>query len=59
MNQFRIKTYGKSELAMLYFPDSCSVHTAVKALERRGYRPSAKVFTPSQVALIISHLGEP
>ncbi|MBO4597751.1 MAG: DUF4248 domain-containing protein [Bacteroidaceae bacterium] len=73
MNQFRIKTYGKSELAMLYFPDSCSVHTAtthlmnwikrntklVKALERRGYHPSAKVFTPSQVALIISHLGEP
>ena len=29
MMEFKVKAYGKSELAMLYFPDAGSAHTAV------------------------------
>ena len=73
LSHFKIKAYGKAELAMLYFPYSGSCHTAtthlmswvkrntplMEALKAQGYRPSAKGFTPKEVALIVEFLGEP
>ena len=70
---FPLRTYGKSELALLYFPTAQSAHTAVnhlmswirrykgllQALEAMGYRKSAKCFTPKEVAEIVRCLGEP
>lgn len=73
MMEFKVKAYGKSELAMLYFPDAGSAHTAVnhlmswihrnpelsEELMKMGYRKSDKFFTPKQVAVIAGYLGEP
>lgn len=73
MKEFKVKAYGKSELAMLYFPDAGSAHTAVnhlmswihrnpelsEELKKMGYRKSDKFFTPKQVAVIAEYLGEP
>lgn len=73
MNSFKIKAYAKSELALCYFPDTLSIHTATNHLmawirrcpeltERlmaTGYHKMAKYFTPRQVALIVEYLGEP
>lgn len=73
MKIFKPKTYGKSELAILYFPESNSYHTAVnhlmswirqnpeltRELEKIGYKKSAKYFTPREVALVVEYLGEP
>ena len=73
MTEFKVKAYGKSELALLYFPDASSAHTAVnhlmswirrnpqlkEQLEKMGYRKSAKFFTPKEVKLIVEYLGEP
>ena len=73
MNEFKVKAYGKSDLAMQYFPDAMSAHTAVnhlmswihrgakleEELAKTGYRKSDKFFTPRQVALIVEYLGEP
>lgn len=69
---FAIRTYGKSELAMLYFPESAP-HTAANhlngwikrntklrdALAQVGHQKTAKLFTPKEVALIVDYLGEP
>ena len=73
MTEFKVRAYGKSELAWLYFPTANSAHTAVNhlmawvrrnpdlvnGLHKLGYRNSAKFFTPKEVALIIDYLGEP
>lgn len=73
MTEFKVKAYGKSELALLYFPDASSAHTAVnhlmswirrnpqlmEQLAGMGYRKSAKFFTPKEVKLIVEYLGEP
>lgn len=74
MNQtFRLKAYGKSELAMLYFPEASSTHVAVNhfmswvkrnptllhSLHGMGYRNASKTLTPKEVALIVEYLGEP
>lgn len=32
MQEFKIKAYGKSELALQYFPEAASAHTAVNHL---------------------------
>ncbi len=70
--EFRIKTYTKKELALMYFPESLP-QQAVKhlmswvkkckplwlLLQESGYRPSSKSFTPRQVKDIAEHLGEP
>lgn len=70
---FTLRAYGKSELAMLYFPEAASTHTAVNhlmawisrskklssELHDMGYLKTSKFFTPRQVAAIITHLGEP
>lgn len=73
MTNFKVRAYGKSELAWLYFPTANSAHTAVNhlmawvyripqlvdGLQKHGYRKTAKFFTPREVALIIDYLGEP
>ena len=46
MQEFKIKAYGKSELALQYFPEAASAHTAVN-------------FTPKEVGKIVEYLGEP
>lgn len=69
---FKIKSYGKSELAMLYFPDS-DPHVALNRLNAWIRRctplsaaladchqsPRAKFFSAKAVRHIIDYLGEP
>lgn len=73
MENFKIKTYGKSELALLYFPNAQSKTGAlqnlhywissneklVRELSSCGTRAKAKYYTPREVMLIVAHLGEP
>ena len=70
---FKIQQYGKSELALMYFPGAATASGAlsnlnywirrnkklVKALQNCGMPPKSKSFTPREVALIVEHLGEP
>ena len=72
METFKIKSYSKKELALLYFPDS-TPRVAVNhlmALIRRndmlsdellstGYKTTNKVFTPRQVQAIVDWIGAP
>ncbi len=72
MENFKIKSYTKKELALRFFPDS-TPETAVKhlmALIRRndmlwdellstGYKTTNKTFTPRQVRAIFDWLGAP
>lgn len=72
IKQMDIRSYGKQELALLYFPDSTpSVACAhlVRWLTRckplydkllkSGYNKWCKEFTPMQVSYIFFFLGEP
>ena len=68
-----IKSYGKSELALLFFPNATTPIGALSNLnswirgnkqlsdELRscGMPPKSKFFTPKEVALIFQYLGEP
>ena len=68
-----IKSYGKSELALLYFPNATTPIGALSnlnswirgnrelyaALQSCGMPPKSKFFTPKEVALIFHYLGEP
>ena len=70
---FKIQTYGKSELALLYFPNAATASGALsnlnywirrnkalaKALKKCDMPPRSKSFTPKEVSLIIEHLGVP
>ena len=72
MDTFKINSYSKKELALLYFPDS-TPRVAVNhlmALIRRndmlsdelmstGYKTTNKVFTPRQVQAIVDWIGAP
>lgn len=72
MQTFRLRSYTKKELALLYFPDSAP-RTAVnhlmawihrctqlwQRLQSTGYSPTSKAFTPRQVKAIVEELGEP
>lgn len=72
MNEFKIRTYGKGELAQLYCP-YLSTSAArrklmqwielqprlVEALYTSGLTEYSKSFTPMQVRLIVEALGEP
>lgn len=69
----KIRSYRKSELAMLYFPDTETKGGALnnlnfwirrnrqlhEALQACGMSPWAKSFTPKEVSLIFHFLGEP
>jgi len=73
MEDFKIRSYSKKELALCYFPTSENPHSAVnhlmawinrctplrEALEQQGYQKTAKWFSPKEVRMIIDHLGEP
>jgi len=70
--QFKIRSYGYGELALLYFPNSTKKSASVqfrrwlilnndlsKSLKSVGFRPGLKILTPKQVFTIINFLGEP
>lgn len=72
METFRIRTYGRTELAQLYFPDLCpqaafrklnqwiDFHPTLRGeLVSQGLSPKLRTYTPMQVGLIIGALGEP
>lgn len=70
--KFTFRSYGKSELAQLYSPQS-SPETAMKTLGRwisgcralsdelraMGYNRRRHTFLPAEVEAIVRHLGEP
>ncbi len=70
---FEIRTYGKSELALKYFPNAETTTGAlsnlsfwirknkklVKALRSCGMPPKSKFYTPREVSLIVKYLGAP
>lgn len=72
MDEFKIRTYGKGELAQLYCP-YLSTSAArrklmqwielqprlVEALYASGLTEHSKCFTPIQVRYIVEALGEP
>ena len=69
----KIKSYGKSELALLYFPNATTPIGALnnlnnwikgnkqlsEELKACGMPIKSKFFTPREVALIFHYLGEP
>lgn len=71
-NTFRIKQFGRTELALQYSPD-ISNQSAWKKLKRwinhypglmdklegLGYTGAEHSFTPAQVTAIVAALGEP
>lgn len=72
MEIFRIRMYGKSELAQLYCPYLSSSAARrklmqwislqprlVAALQESGLTEASRSFTPIQVRLIVEALGEP
>jgi len=73
LETFEIRSYGKSELAMLYFPKAQTPAGALSnlnfwirrctdlyaALRACGMARKAKAYTPKEVALIVYYLGEP
>lgn len=72
MEEFRIKEYGRTQLAQLYCPD-IAPPSAWKKLRRwmaaspglagrlsaLGYGDGCRSFTPAQVAAIVEALGTP
>lgn len=69
---FQLRSYGKTELAVLYLPelkeesarktfiDWIKHHPKLPAaLTETGLMPKAKIFNPLQVRLIIEALGTP
>lgn len=70
--EFRIRSYGKSELAQLYLPDitPCAARRTFNGwithspgltdrLRQIGFSPTSHYYTPLQVRLIVEALGEP
>lgn len=70
--KFKVRSYGKSELAALYLPDispKSAADTMKKWIEKApglteslaatGVKPMDKKYTPAQVRLIVEALGEP
>ena len=72
-SEFPVRSYGKSELALLYFPHTDNPKVAVNHLMawiRRctplmddltasGYKRSDKFFSSRHVKMIVDHIGEP
>jgi hypothetical protein len=70
--QFKIKSYGYGELALLYFPNSIKKSASVQLrrwilqnkklvceLTETGFVKGQRILTPKQVEAITSHLGIP
>lgn len=72
METFKIRTYGRTELALLYSP-CLSAQGAYRKLMKwivyhpglseqlaeLGLNPRSRVYTPAQVKVIVEALGEP
>ncbi len=72
MKTFKIRSYGRTELAQLYSPSMCP-QAAYRKLSRwidlyphlredldaLGSLPGSRCYTPAQVRLIVGALGEP
>ena len=69
---FRVRAYGRTELAQLYLPHITpgrawrklrswiGAYPGLSAqLRRLGYRPEQRMFTPLQVKTIADCLGDP
>ena len=69
---FRIRTYGRTELAQLYNPEVASgtawrrlrawIRKSPGMMEKlmaAGYKRGQRVFTPKQVSFIVDGVGEP
>lgn len=69
---FKLRSYGYSELAQLYFPHvtkkSASVQLRrwiiinkklVAGLQETGFVPGQRLLTPKQVGVVVEFLGEP
>ena len=72
MENFQIRSYGKSELALCYSPDitmSAARRKLMRWIERKpglmkalvtaGYNELSHTFLPLEVKLIVEALGEP
>lgn len=72
MNEFKIRAYGRMELAQLYSPALTDIAayrkmkkwiTVCPGLLQRlydlGYDPQRRSFTPLEVRVIVDALGEP
>ena len=72
MQGFKLQSYGFSQLAQLYYPDRTPRGAATlfrkemhetrglwDALQETGYKEYSKVFTRSQVRVLVRFLGEP
>jgi hypothetical protein len=70
--QFKIKSYGYGELALLYFPSSTKKSASVQLrrwiifndklvndLKDAGYKTGQKLLTPKQVSILTNYLGIP
>ena len=68
----KIRSYGKTELALLYNPHLSTQHarrklmhwisispTLTQRLQSLGYHPSDRIFSPPQVQAIVDELLEP
>lgn len=71
-SKFIVRSYSKSELAMLYSPFITSKAAVrklnrwisikpglIERLQEAGMLPNAKCYTPFQVFIIVEALGEP
>lgn len=67
-----VATHDKRVLACMYYPDNTEERAVqrlrqcilrcpelLEALQRVGYQPKMRTFTPAQVALLFEYLGEP
>lgn len=73
MEKFKLRSYSKKELGLMYFPTATSPHSAVnrlmswvygcpeltRKLEELGYNKNCKCLSPRQVELMVYYLGEP
>ena len=72
MEPFKIRTYGRTELAQLYCPGLCPQAAFRKLNQRIDFHPTlrselhalvpsdkVRTYTPAQVQLIYNALGEP
>lgn len=72
MENFKIRTYGRTELAQLYCPEMNPKSAFRKLtqwidlypelrerLSAEGVSPKSRTYTPGQVRIIVEALGEP
>ena len=70
--QFKIRSYGYGELALLYFPNSAKKSASTQLgrwireneslknqLKELGYKKGKKILTPNQVKTLAQYFGEP